>query len=35
MNRCERALDSGKADVLRWAIENGCPGGERYVHLLA
>jgi len=31
---CECAEENDELDVLRWAIENGCPGGERYAHHL-
>jgi hypothetical protein len=30
-----RAVENGEPEVLRWAIEHGCPGGERYAHRLA
>jgi hypothetical protein len=31
---CEFAADYGELEVLRWAIEHGCPGGARYAHHL-
>jgi len=32
---CEYAADNGHLEVLRWAIEHGCPGGEEFSHHLA
>ena len=29
---CERAAEQGELEVLSWAIEHECPGGERYEH---
>jgi len=31
---CSRAAEYGHLEVLKWAIEHGCPGGEEYEYLL-
>jgi hypothetical protein len=35
LTRCAHAADSGELEVLRWAVQNGCPGGEQYAHHLS
>ena len=35
VQRCHYAVDEGRLDVLRWAIEHGCPGDWQYAHHLA
>jgi len=29
---CKYAAEEGHLEVLRWAIDHGCPGGEDYEH---
>ena len=31
---CSYAAENGEWGLLRWAIEHGAPGGERYAHRL-